>query len=301
MPILNNLPSHVLQWLAIFLSIIIEALPFVLLGAILSGLIEVFLTPDLVEKYLPKQKILRILFGTVVGFIFPSCECGIVPIIHRFLEKNVPSYTAVPFLATAPIINPIVLFATYSAFGNSWRFVILRLLGAMLTAIILGMMLAFGKDDQILKANAKPVHFHDYSSKPFSQKVFLALTHAIDDFFDVGRYLIFGTLVASAMQIYLPTRLLTTLSTSPIAGIVLLMLMAFILSLCSEADAFIGASLLSSFGMAPVMAFLLIGPMVDIKNLMMMVKNFKKGFILQFISTSVLVVMLYCLMLEVLP
>ena len=97
MAIFNHLPSSVLQCLAIFLSIIIEALPFILLGAILSGFIEVYLTPDIVQKYLPKNKIGRILFGTLVGFIFPSCECGIVPIVNRFLEKKVPSDTASPF------------------------------------------------------------------------------------------------------------------------------------------------------------------------------------------------------------
>ncbi|HFK8708101.1 TPA: permease [Streptococcus agalactiae] len=295
MDIFNQLPDSVLQWFAIFISIIIEALPFVLLGTILSGIIEVFITPDIVNKFLPKNKFLRVLFGTFVGFVFPSCECGIIPIINRFLEKKVPSYAAVPFLATAPIINPIVLFATYSAFGNSIRFLILRFVGATIVAIALGVMLAFLVDDNILKEDAKPTHFHDYSDKKWYQKIFLALAHAIDEFFDTGRYLVFGTLIASAMQIYLPTRVLTTIGHSPITAILVMMLLAFILSLCSEADAFIGASLLSTFGIAPVMAFLLIGPMIDIKNLMMMVNSFKTRFIVQFISVSSLIIIIYCL------
>ncbi|HHS2836361.1 TPA: permease [Streptococcus agalactiae] len=295
MDIFNQLPDSVLQWFAVFISIIIEALPFVLLGTILSGIIEVFITPDIVNKFLPKNKFLRVLFGTFVGFVFPSCECGIIPIINRFLEKKVPSYTAVPFLATAPIINPIVLFATYSAFGNSIRFLILRFVGATIVAIALGVMLAFLVDDNILKEDAKPTHFHDYSDKKWYQKIFLALAHAIDEFFDTGRYLVFGTLIASAMQIYLPTRVLTTIGHSPITAILVMMLLAFILSLCSEADAFIGASLLSTFGIAPVMAFLLIGPMIDIKNLMMMVNSFKTRFIVQFISVSSLIIIIYCL------
>lgn len=295
MDIFNQLPDSVLQWFAIFISIIIEALPFVLLGTILSGIIEVFITPDIVNKFLPKNKFLRVLFGTFVGFVFPSCECGIIPIINRFLEKKVPSYTAVPFLATAPIINPIVLFATYSAFGNSIRFLILRFVGATIVAIALGVMLAFLVDDNILKEDAKPTHFHDYSDKKWYQKIFLALAHAIDEFFDTGRYLVFGTLIASAMQIYLPTRVLTTIGHGPITAILVMMLLAFILSLCSEADAFIGASLLSTFGIAPVMAFLLIGPMIDIKNLMMMVNSFKTRFIVQFISVSSIIIIIYCL------
>ncbi|MGT2933318.1 permease [Streptococcus catagoni] len=299
MTLFSHLPPSMLQWFAIFLSIIIEALPFVLLGTILSGCIEVFLTPEKVQKYLPKQKFPRILFGTFVGFVFPSCECGIIPIINRFIEKKVPSYTAVPFLATAPIINPVVLFATYSAFGNSLRFLFLRLLGAIIVAITLGLMLAFFVDEDILKETAEPVHLHDYSKDPWYKKIYLALAHAIDEFFDTGRYLVFGSLIASAMQIYIPTKVLTTIGHNPLTAILLMMLLAFILSLCSEADAFIGASLLSTFGIAPVLAFLLIGPMVDIKNLMMMLRAFKKPFILQFIGVSASIIAVYCLIVEV--
>lgn len=299
MTVFNQLPASVLQWFAIFISIIIEALPFVLLGTIFSGIIEVYVTPDLVQRYLPKNKILRIIFGTFIGFVFPSCECGIVPIITRFLEKKVPSYTAIPFLATAPIINPIVLFATYSAFGNSWRFLGLRLLGAIVVAMTLGIMLGFVVDDNILKENAAPCHFHNYSNEPWYRKIFLALAHAIDELFDTGRYLVFGSLIASAMQIYLPTRILTTIGGNSLTAILIMMLLAFILSLCSEADAFIGASLLSSFGTAPVLAFLLIGPMVDIKNLMMMLKSFKTRFIAQFISVSVVMIVIYCMLVGV--
>ncbi|MFC3928687.1 permease [Streptococcus caprae] len=304
MAFLSNLPDSVLQCMAIFLSIIIEALPFVLIGAILSGFIDVYLTPDKVQRFLPQNRLLRILFGTFIGFVFPSCECGIVPIVNRFMEKKVPSYTAIPFLATAPIINPIVLFATYSAFGNSWRFVFLRFLGASLVAIILGLMLAFIVDEDILK-NASTVqhqdhphdHAHVYQSQP--AKIFAALSHAIDEFFDTGRYLIFGSLVAASMQIYVPTRYLTSIGSNPLTAILVMMLLAFILSLCSEADAFIGASLLSTFGVAPVLAFLLIGPMVDIKNLLMMRSYFKTAFIWQFVSVSIMAVVLYCLSLGV--
>ena len=138
----QQLPSSVLQTGAIFLSIIIEALPFVLIGSIVSGLIEVYITPEKVYHFLPRNRWGRIFFGTFVGILFPSCECGIVPIINRFLEKKVPSYTAVPFLVTAPVINPIVLFATYSAFGNSFHVALLRALGSIVVAVILGIFLA---------------------------------------------------------------------------------------------------------------------------------------------------------------
>ena len=293
MSFFSNLPSSVLQAGAIFLSIIIEALPFVLIGSIISGFIEVYVTPDKVYRFLPKNKWVRIFFGSLIGIVFPSCECGIVPIINRFLEKKVPSYTAVPFLVTAPVINPIVLFATYSAFGNSFRMALLRALGSMVVAILLGIFLGFFADSNIQKENRKALHEHDFSHLSKGQKFFQVFVQAIDEFFDTGRYLVFGCLFASLVQVYVPTRILTSISSTPAVAILLLMLLSFLLSLCSEADAFIGSSLIASFGLSPVLAFLVIGPMLDVKNLLMMKNYFKTRFIWQFISLVTVVVFLY--------
>lgn len=294
---LQNLPASVLQAGAIFLSIIIEALPFVLIGSLISGFIEVYVTPNRVHQALPKNRFLRILFGTFIGFIFPSCECGIVPIVNRLLEKKVPTYTAIPFLATAPVINPIVLFATFTAFGNSVKFAFYRALGSILVALVLGIFLAFIQTDSILKDQTSLPHAPDVSDKRGWRKVGLALVHSIDEFFDTGRYLVFGCLFASLVQVYVPTSILTRIGHNPITAILLMMLLAFLLSLCSEADAFIGASLLTTFGFAPIMAFLVIGPMIDIKNLIMMKHSFKMTFILQFIGIIASVITLYCLLL----
>ena len=295
----QSLPPSVLQAGAIFLSIMIEALPFVLIGSLISGLIEVYITPDKVYEFLPRNRWGRIFFGTFIGFLFPSCECGIVPIINRFLEKKVPSYTAVPFLVTAPIINPIVLFATYSAFGNSFQMVLLRALGAILIATILGIFLGFFWEGPIQKEYRLACHEHDFSHLSPAKKVFQVFVQAIDGFFDTGRYLIFGCLFASVIQVYVPTRILTSISATPLFAIMLLMLLAFLLSLCSEADAFIGASLLSSFGLAPVLAFLVIGPMLDIKNILMMKNYLKARFISHFITIVTLVVLVYSLLIGV--
>ena len=289
----SSLPASVLQMGAIFLSIIIEALPFVLIGSIISGAIEVFLRPQQMVAWLPKNKPLAILFGTLIGFVFPSCECGIVPIINRFLEKKVPSYTAIPFLVTAPVINPIVLFATYSAFGNSWKMALLRALGSFLLGTVLGIALGFIWTEPIQKKEAQVRHDHDFSHSSLGRKIFQMLVQAIDEFFDMGRFLILGSLFAAAVQVYIPTRILTSLSASPLASIALLMLLSFLLSLCSEADAFIGSSLLSSFGFAPVLAFLVIGPVLDIKNLLMMKASFTNRFILRFIGITIFFILAY--------
>ncbi|MET3643709.1 permease [Streptococcus gallinaceus] len=295
MAIFHQLPTSLLQAGAIFLSIMIEALPFVLIGAIISGFIEVYISPDVVHRYLPKNKFLRILFGTFIGFFFPSCECGIVPIVHRFLEKKVPTYTAVPFLATAPVINPIVLFSTFTAFGNSIRFALFRALGSVIVAMVLGIFLGFLDTSSILKKDIEVEGTHQHHHHKSWKKVGYTLVHAIDEFFDTGRYLVFGCLFASLVQVYVPTRLLTNLGHSPVSAILVMMLMAFLLSLCSEADAFIGASFLASFGLAPVMAFLVIGPMIDIKNLLMMKHYFNNRFIIEFMAIISIVILGYSL------
>lgn len=148
----NFLPHSVLQLSTIFLSIVIEAIPFVLLGCVISGILQVYLTPERVKRLLPKNKFLSIIVGSLIGFFFPSCECGIVPIINQFLKKGVPDYTAFAFMVTAPIINPIVLFSTFIAFGNNFHFAFLRALGSLIVAIIVGSWLAYVHKGPVLTA-----------------------------------------------------------------------------------------------------------------------------------------------------
>jgi uncharacterized membrane protein YraQ (UPF0718 family) len=296
------LPHSVLQMGTIFLSIVIEALPFVMLGCVISGALHVFLTPERVKKLLPENKLLSILVGSVLGFFFPSCECGIVPIVHQFVKKDVPTYTAFAFMITAPIINPIVLFSTYIAFGNTVKFVIWRVLGSLLVALVVGVWLAYINKESILRkeafqtdADSAEEHEHEHKKESFWHKCWSVLTHGIDEFFDTGRYLIFGSFLAAAMQTYLPTGAILQLGRTKLLAILVMLILAATLSLCSEADAFIGSSLLSLFGNGPVVGFLVFGPMVDIKNLLMMKRYFKGTFMLKFVGIVTVVISLYAL------
>ncbi|MBO0413737.1 permease [Enterococcus hulanensis] len=294
----NFLPHSILQMSAIFLSIVIEAIPFVLLGCIISGALQVFLTPERVKKILPRNKFLAILVGSFLGFFFPSCECGIVPIVTQFMRKGVPEHTAFAFMVTAPIINPIVLFSTYIAFGNSLKFALLRALGSFIVALIIGSWIAYFNRSPIMKSELHhhEDHHHEAADKPsFGGKVWSVLVHGIDEFFDTGRYLIIGALIASGMQVFLPTQFMMQLTSSKIIGILVMLILAFTMSLCSEADAFVGSSLLSLFGTNAIVAFLVFGPMVDIKNLMMMKRSFHGKFILQLIALISVIVTIYAL------
>ncbi|MBE6172791.1 MAG: permease [Enterococcus faecium] len=290
------IPNSVLQMGTIFLSIVIEALPFVLLGCIISGALQVFLTPERVKRWLPKNRFLSIIVGSILGFFFPSCECGIVPIVHQFVKKGVPVHTAFAFMLTAPIINPVVIFSTFIAFGNTWKMAGLRMLGSFIVALIVGVWLAYIQKGTILKSSFDSAmvesnsHTNEHEEaeaiapQKWGHRILHVLTHSIDEFFDTGRYLIIGGLIAAGMQTYLPTRVMLTLGSTKLLAILIMLVLAFTMSLCSEADAFIGSSLLSLFGTAPVVAFLVFGPMVDIKNLLMMKRYFNTRFIVSLIG-----------------
>lgn len=297
--LLNIFPDSILQMSTIFLSIIIEALPFVLLGCLASGFLHVFLSAEIVQKIIPRNRVLAVLIGSVMGLFFPSCECGIVPIVHRFMQKRVPRYTAFPFMLSAPIINPVVIFSTYIAFGRVWKFVILRVLGSVLTSIVVGFWIAFWyrermEDSEETSLERNPVcKEHSFSG---GKKIWFALEHSVDEFFDTGRFLMIGSLAAASMQTWLPTKFVTQMVDIKAVTIVILLLLAFTLSLCSEADAFIGSSLLSMFGVGPIVAFLIFGPMVDIKNLLMMVRYFEGKFIIKMVGLISLIVFLYSML-----
>lgn len=287
------LPHSILQMSTIFLSIVIEAIPFVLLGCLISGALQVFLTPERVQRILPNNKFLAIIVGSFLGFFFPSCECGIVPIVTQFMRKGVPEYTAFAFMVTAPIINPIVLFSTYIAFGNSWKFALLRGAGSLLVALIIGSWIAYFHKAPILKTEVFQHSEETAEVSGVKAKMHSVLVHGIDEFFDTGRYLIIGALIASGMQVFLPTQFMLQLTSSKIVGILVMLVLAFTMSLCSEADAFVGSSLLSLFGTNAIVAFLVFGPMVDIKNLLMMKRSFHGKFIVQLIAFISLIVTVY--------
>ncbi|MGK0607187.1 permease [Enterococcus gilvus] len=277
--------------MTIFQAIVIEAIPFVIFGCIVSSLLHIFLKPEKIKPMIPSNKNLAILLGGVLGFFFPSCECGIVPIITELLEKDIPEYVAIPFMLTAPIINPVVMFSTYIAFGNSLYFPILRAVGGLLISFLVGIWIAYFNKSIILKKRTCIEHSHNMKGLRYS--FYEVVKHSINDFFSTSKYLIIGSLIASFMQVYIPTSVMLTINSYPVLSIFIMMLLAFTMSLCSEADAFVASSFLSIFGRGPIIAFMLFGPMVDIKNLMMMNKNLRINFYSRLIIIIILAISLY--------
>ncbi|GAB1787004.1 permease [Priestia aryabhattai] len=281
--------SSLLQMNTIFISILIEALPFILLGVIISGIIQIFVTDEMMAKAIPKNKFGAIVLASVIGALFPACECGIVPITRRLMAKGVPLYAAIPFMLTGPIINPVVLFATFVAFGNDWKIMIERGVVSFLVSLIVGLILAFQFKTPQVK---NEIHVHT-ASKKMSEKIGDALKHTIDEFFSVGKFVIIGGLIAAAMQTYVKTSTLIALGHGVVSSNVVMMGLSYILSLCSSADAFIASSFRSTFNDSAIIAFLVFGPMFDIKNTLMMLSQFKTKFVFSlFVYVFILVLLL---------
>ncbi|MEK3884813.1 permease [Paenibacillus sp. PL2-23] len=282
-----------LQLNTIFLSMLMEAIPFVLVGVIVSGFIQSFITEQWISRIMPKNRLLSSLFGCSVGLLFPSCECGIVPITRRLLKKGVPLNAGIAFMLTGPIVNPIVLFSTFVAFGNDWRVVAIRAGMAFAVALIASVAVAYWfpilplrdySPAQQAVAAASETPAPAPPAKRFFPRMGSVLTHAVDEFFSVGKYLVLGAFIAASMQTFIPTSSLLQIGNNPVTASLVMMALAFTMSLCSEADAFIASSFRSTFSLGSISAFLVFGPMIDIKNTLMLLGTFRTKFVLALIA-----------------
>lgn len=304
-------------------SILLEALPFVLLGTIISSLIQVFVSEDMIMRILPKKNILRLVFASLIGLVFPVCECAIIPITRGLIRKGMPTGPAIAFMIATPIINPIVLLSTYNAFPTMPEMVIYRAAGGFFGAILIGLFVNRAEGKAVLKNDPAtscgcghkhehgagtacscaehgvsqcPGDTHGHSDECDKWGTLKAvLSHTNAELQSVGMYLIFGAVIAACMQMAVPTEVLASIGGGRVVSILVMMLLAFVLSLCSEADAFVASTFLLQFSGASVLAFLITGPMIDIKNTLMMLGSFKKGFVVRVILTILLVCFLLAL------
>jgi uncharacterized protein len=281
-------PPSLLNLNTIFLSILIEALPFVLIGVLIAGLIQIFVTEEHIQKLIPKNKFLAVIMSCIVGALFPACECGIVPIVRRLISKGVPLHAAMGFMLTGPLINPIVIASTYMAFGNDFKIAGLRMgLGFFIAIVVAFFVSALFKTNQLKASIMNEVshsHSHSQSKQSATSRIWSMLTHSIDEFFDMGKYLILGAFLAAFVQTYMPAKALLETGNGPISSLFVMMGLAYVLSLCSEADAFIGASFSSIFPTSSILAFLIFGPMIDLKNTLMMLSVFRVKFVLSMLA-----------------
>jgi Predicted permeases len=320
--VLNKLP----QIVTIFLSIVIQALPFVLIGVFGSAVMQNIVTVEMVETKLTRTaKLPGILLAIGAGFLFPVCDCGVIPVARRMLFKKVPPYMAIAFLVTAPLVNPITVWATATAFGYNLPVTLIRVGMAILVGIIVALMVSefFPSLDQLftpkaiqewetaadgensggatgaeIAAHQLETADHQHHKSSLLAEIF---DHANEEFLEVGKFLIIGALIASIVQTVIPRQSLMAITQNPALSVVVMMALALSLSLCAEADAFVARSFTYHFPLGSVMAFMVFGQMIDIKNTALLLKSFKLKAILFIFGLCAILVLILCTLMNLTP
>jgi uncharacterized protein len=266
-------------FVTIFLGIFIEAVPFLLAGSIVSGFIDVFVDRSWIERVVPRNPVLAALSGAGLGLIFPVCECGVVPVTRRLYGKGLPLAVGVAFLLAAPVINPVVIASTWTAFG--WGPILWGRIGiTVLIAFTVGLIFQVAKPHEILLPNLFEQRTSCAHDAPVvgstGLRVGRAFNTAGDDFLDMSRYLIIGSMLAAAMQAMVPQSALMTIGQDSVISVFALMILAFILSVCSTVDAFLALAFSTTFTSGAVIGFLTFGPMVDVKSSLLFMTVFKR-------------------------
>lgn len=275
----------------VFLGIFIEAIPFLLLGTIGSGFVEAFLDHSQIQRLIPRRALPGALAGSLLGMIFPICECGVVPLTRRLFSKGLPVAAGIAFLLAAPVLNPIVILSTSAAFG--WGWMLFGRIGlSMLMAVIVGLLFSVLKGPEEIMLSSKwahkelvdvPVLDLPAPSRTFREKLNQMAVIAGDEFFEMGRFLILGAALAAGMQALIPQQVMLQLGHGPVTSVLVMLALAVILSICSTVDAFVVLGFASTFSPGAILAFLIFGPMVDIKTTLMYLSVFKKRSVLYLI------------------
>lgn len=298
----TTLLSDQLQtFVTIFLSIFIEAAPFLLAGSLVSGFIEVFVDQKMLERFTPRQPLLAALAGASLGLVFPVCECGVVPVTRRLYQKGLPISMGIAFLLAAPVINPVVFASTFAAFG--WGPMLWGRFGlSFVIAAVVGFLFYLAQPKEVLlPETVEDASCHDHHhAQPVGrvQRIWEALATGGDDFLDMSRYLIGGSLLAAGMQTLVPQSALLALGAGPVASVLVMMTLAFVLSVCSTVDAFLGLAFVNTFTPASILAFLVFGPMVDVKSSLMFLGVFRRRAVLYLILLPLMLTMVVAIYLN---
>lgn len=258
----------------VFVSIVVQALPFLVLGVLLSAAIVAFVPRDVISRALPRNRLLAVPVAGAAGFVLPGCECASVPVASGLMRKGMQQAAALTFLLAAPAINPIVLAATWVAFPNDPRMVVARLVASLVAAIGIGWLwVALGRSEWIRLPRSSP-HAHGGAWGVFRRS-------AGHDFLHAGGFLVVGGLIAAVVNVALPASFVDSLAGQVVIGILVMALLAVVMCICSEADAFVAASF-TQFSPTAQLTFMVVGPMVDIKLIGMQAGTFGRGFAARF-------------------
>ncbi len=321
-----------------FMDIFLDALPFMLLGILLSTIVEGFIPESFIRRMTPRHPLVGILFGCVLGIMFPLCECGMIPFVRRLMRKGMPVYIAVIFILVGPILNPIVFASTYMAFRSEPAMAYSRMGLAFLVALVVGFVLTQFLRSSPLRQPIAPSsgggthvhagggagahdhtnadirvhsgghhnhdhlghnhghdHHHDHDhdhhhghdhghahdhSHAHGGRLAMMLSHGTSELYEMSKYLMIGAMLTALVQTFITKDSLSAIGQGAIISHLFMMGFAYLLSLCSTTDAFVVTSFSSTFSAGSILAFLVFGPMIDVKSTFMLLSIFKARFVL---------------------
>ena len=289
-----------------FLSILLEGLPFLLLGTIIAGLIDQFFPARLMTRMLPRNPYAGVLLSGLLGLIFPMCECGVVPIIRRLMAKGLPPANAITYLFAAPIVNPIVAVSTFAAFRGQApiEVTLLRLALGYGVAVVVGMVVHNLPLTRVLRTNiivdiAQPQSLSGRATAVgMTERLWAALAVCVGDFINMTVYFVLGAGAAALFNTSINQDFIAPLAMNEWLATGSLMILAAILSLCSTTDAFIAATF-SMFPTTAKLAFLVFGPVISLKLIFIYSSIFRKRFILCLVVGLFVAIGLLCMRLQV--
>ncbi|MGA5454199.1 permease [Streptomyces umbrinus] len=268
-------------WWTVFTAVAVQGIPFLLLGTVVSAAIGAFVPERVFRRVLPKNPALAVPVAGAAGVVLPGCECASVPVADSLMRRGVAPAAALAFLLSAPAINPVVLVATSIAFPGNPAMVGARLVASLATAVVMGWLwVRFGKEEWLptrrtpqAGAGASTVGWRGFRD---------GLQH---DFLHAGGFLVLGAAAAATFNILVPRSLLDVFTGSPWLSVLLLAVLAVVLCVCSEADAFVAASL-TGFSPTARLAFMVVGPMVDLKLIALQAGTFGRAFAVRFSAVT---------------
>jgi uncharacterized protein len=327
----------------LFLSLLIEAIPFLILGVLFSGILQYFVSEKWLMRWMPKNPLLGALVGSCMGMLFPVCECGNVPVARRLLMQGVPTPVAIGFLLAAPTINPIVFWVTWTAFRDQPEVLFYRVGISLGIATIVGWVFSFQKDlrpflrpnvaaaitarQNYLAPNSTPdlnlanispllqsgTFMLGQSSQPLPTEAValeavlrgqkdtrwkLVLENMVLELRELGAVLVLGGIVAAVIQVFIPRELVLGLGQGNVSSILAMLLLATIVSICSTVDSFFALSFASLFTTGSLVAFLVFGPMIDLKGIGLLSSVFKPRAIFYLFALSGVMTFLAALVLN---
>jgi len=271
-------------WTTVFVSVVTQAVPFLVFGVVLSAVIAVYVPPSFFARALPKRPALAVPVASAAGVVLPGCECASVPVAAALVRRGVTPAAALAFLLAAPAINPIVLTATAVAFPGNPEMVVARFLASLLAACAMGWLwLRLGRTDWM-----RPPRRPSFEGQSRLAAFWGSVRH---DTVHAGGFLVIGAMAAATINVVVPASWIRTVADNEPLAILVLAVLAVLLSICSEADAFVAASL-SEFSLTSRLVFLVVGPMIDLKLFAMQAGTFGRGFALRFAPATFTVAVL---------